>query len=151
MEIHSLQNAKELNGRRGRVAQYVVETSRYDIKLDGDDSGDIKAIRLTNLRKLADDEGGDDEDASEKRNVQEDCTKPRKSRNRPPTPFNRRKRDSLKTPCDEEDSVMIGEQLHGLMHQKQTKDRAVKASSSQRMGDEDIKRSIDLVKTSFNT
>mmetsp|Transcript_41565 Transcript_41565/g.79603 ORF Transcript_41565/g.79603 Transcript_41565/m.79603 type:complete len:373 (-) Transcript_41565:392-1510(-) len=47
VEVHSLQGAKELNGRRGRIVAFVDETSRYGVRLDGDD--DTKAVRPANL------------------------------------------------------------------------------------------------------
>mmetsp|Transcript_26033 Transcript_26033/g.82264 ORF Transcript_26033/g.82264 Transcript_26033/m.82264 type:complete len:595 (-) Transcript_26033:112-1896(-) len=49
VEIHGLQGAKELNGRRGRIVAYVEETSRYGVRLEGDE--DTKAVKPSNLRR----------------------------------------------------------------------------------------------------
>lgn len=50
VEIHGLQGAKELNGRRGRVVKYVEETQRYGVKLEGEE--ETKAVKPANLHKL---------------------------------------------------------------------------------------------------
>eukprot|EP00929_Paragymnodinium_shiwhaense_P036391 TRINITY_DN19510_c0_g3_i1.p2 TRINITY_DN19510_c0_g3~~TRINITY_DN19510_c0_g3_i1.p2 ORF type:complete len:656 (-),score=195.32 TRINITY_DN19510_c0_g3_i1:150-2117(-) len=56
VEIHSLQGAKELNGRRGRIIKFVPETGRFGVKLEGAAAGDdAKAIKPVNLTRL---EGG---------------------------------------------------------------------------------------------
>eukprot|EP00927_Polykrikos_kofoidii_P072095 TRINITY_DN6824_c0_g1_i1.p1 TRINITY_DN6824_c0_g1~~TRINITY_DN6824_c0_g1_i1.p1 ORF type:complete len:581 (+),score=112.56 TRINITY_DN6824_c0_g1_i1:110-1852(+) len=56
VEIHSLQGAKELNGRRGRIVTYVEETMRFGVRLEGTtDEKDVKAVKPGNLRRV---EGG---------------------------------------------------------------------------------------------
>jgi len=50
VEVHGLQGAKELNGRRGRIVTFVGETQRFGVRLEGDD--DTKAVKPANLRRL---------------------------------------------------------------------------------------------------
>ena len=50
VEIHGLLSSPELNGRRGRIASFVKETSRVEVRLEGDET--TKGVRATKLRKV---------------------------------------------------------------------------------------------------
>lgn len=50
VRIHGLQSAKALNGRLGWIVKYVEETSRFSVKMKGEQG--TKAIRGGNLRRL---------------------------------------------------------------------------------------------------
>jgi hypothetical protein len=52
VEIHGLLGSPELNGRTGRIASFVKETSRVEVRLEGDVT--TKGVRATNLRKVVD-------------------------------------------------------------------------------------------------
>eukprot|EP00931_Biecheleriopsis_adriatica_P116951 TRINITY_DN92528_c0_g1_i1.p1 TRINITY_DN92528_c0_g1~~TRINITY_DN92528_c0_g1_i1.p1 ORF type:complete len:634 (-),score=149.03 TRINITY_DN92528_c0_g1_i1:151-2031(-) len=58
VEIHGLQGAKELNGRRGRLVSWVEETQRFGVRLEGE--LESKAVKPMNLRKV--DQDGDAEE-----------------------------------------------------------------------------------------
>lgn len=48
--IHGLQGARELNGRRGWLVKYSEDSSRFCVKLKGEDG--TKAIKAANLKRL---------------------------------------------------------------------------------------------------
>uniref|UniRef100_A0A7S1W0F9 Protein-S-isoprenylcysteine O-methyltransferase n=1 Tax=Alexandrium catenella TaxID=2925 RepID=A0A7S1W0F9_ALECA len=50
VEVHGLQGAKELNGRRGRIVAFVEETQRFGVKLEGEE--ETKAVKPANLKRL---------------------------------------------------------------------------------------------------
>ena len=52
VEIHGLLGSPELNGRRGRIASFVKETERVEVRLAGDVT--TKGVRATNLHKVVD-------------------------------------------------------------------------------------------------
>lgn len=50
VRVHGLNASKELNGRLGWIVKYLEETSRFGVKLKGEEG--TKALRPQNLRKL---------------------------------------------------------------------------------------------------
>jgi hypothetical protein len=50
VRVHGLNAAKELNGRLGWIVKYLEETSRFGVKLKGEEG--TKALRPQNLRRL---------------------------------------------------------------------------------------------------
>ena len=50
VEVHGLQSALVLNGRRGRIVRFVSETSRFEVRLDGDEAS--KGVMAANLRRI---------------------------------------------------------------------------------------------------
>ena len=48
VEIHGLQAARELNGRRGKIVTYLVDDSRYRVDI----AGATKAVRFSNLQLI---------------------------------------------------------------------------------------------------
>ena len=51
VEVHSLQGAPALNGRRGRIIKFVKETSRLEVRLEGDEA--TKGVKPANCLRFA--------------------------------------------------------------------------------------------------
>jgi hypothetical protein len=59
VEVHGLRSAHVLNGRRGRIVGLPSATSRFEVRLDGDEAAMTKGIMAANLRKQEEaDDGG---------------------------------------------------------------------------------------------
>eukprot|EP00933_Yihiella_yeosuensis_P044187 TRINITY_DN39278_c0_g1_i1.p1 TRINITY_DN39278_c0_g1~~TRINITY_DN39278_c0_g1_i1.p1 ORF type:complete len:406 (+),score=58.34 TRINITY_DN39278_c0_g1_i1:84-1301(+) len=49
VEFHSLQHARELNGKRGEIIEFDAQTSRYLVRMNG--SSNIKAVNARNIKQ----------------------------------------------------------------------------------------------------